>query len=427
LDSYKSPFQILSVVGDPCTGLTQANCTSSDYPTCAWCSRESLCMSNETLYANCTLCVGYNQTLCNKGACVWDAELQLCIDTTFNQTIPRIAYGNFETGTLQGWTVINGNAWTTGAVVRYTKWTQANGLSGIFNQYGVYFASSFMATRADTAVGEMHSTPFMFSGILFFRLGGGLSNQTFVSLVEQSTGNEIQRIYPFTNTFFMTSVVFNVTNVTSVQAYIRVVDNDTQNSIGVDGFFLPAQVTPARSIDNPKDSIFGYVVYTTKSDVQKDCWDLFTPIYCTYNDADAAGTTCITTRVATGYCALCACCYSIQQANLPYSCQTFSLPICLKCKEAIEKAKLAFSFIKFYEKYFQEEWAEEEVEVLVTVEDIVGFCELFGVIGPEGELACDFLGLGPGALVVLGNMLLQDLQTDVICYTLSKLSNGAFC
>ena len=87
---------------------------------------------------------------------------------------------NFETGTLQGWTILGGNAYTNDSVSSNTTYSD-----GPFNQNGKYFLSGYQVA-GDTAVGSIRSSSFRASSVMSFLISGGWDPENlYVGLVRE--------------------------------------------------------------------------------------------------------------------------------------------------------------------------------------------------------------------------------------------------
>ena len=76
---------------------------------------------------------------------------------------------SFETGTLDGWTIVSGTAFGPGSVVGETD---PRSCCGDFNQVGNYSVWGF-GNAGDPAVGVLQSSSFQASSVMSFLVGGG--------------------------------------------------------------------------------------------------------------------------------------------------------------------------------------------------------------------------------------------------------------
>ncbi|WP_125776624.1 hypothetical protein [Antribacter gilvus] len=135
---------------------------------------------------------------------------------------------SFETGNLNGWTVLEGQAFTNATVSNATGW----GWGCCFNPEGSYHLWGAAAPGGDTPTGRMRSSTFTLEGTgeISFLLGGGNDRQNlYVALRRASDHTELMRA---TNTAFadsekLTRVVWNASAFLGQELYLEVVDRAT--------------------------------------------------------------------------------------------------------------------------------------------------------------------------------------------------------
>lgn len=96
----------------------------------------------------------------------------------------QIINGNFETGDLTGWELTNNIGNVAYDEVWWHEWYS-------FEKEGAYFFSGWKGNEAE--VGSLVSSEFTVGGInkISFRLGGAKNDNTYVAIIDASTGDEL--------------------------------------------------------------------------------------------------------------------------------------------------------------------------------------------------------------------------------------------
>ena len=155
--------------------------------------------------------------------------------------------------------------------------------------------------------------------------------------------------------------------------------------------------------------------------MSQNCEDLITPVYCTKTEADSAATTCITTRVWTGYCALCNCCYELQESVLAYGCQHYKYPFCSECKETLDFLQTAWNLSKVGKKLWEARWSKAKfLNALKDIGSHISFCDALGFAWSDGKTVCELLSLNPEEVAdYIVAELIEMVTKEAICKTLS--------
>ncbi|KAJ3492181.1 hypothetical protein NLG97_g5456 [Lecanicillium saksenae] len=104
------------------------------------------------------------------------------------QSYPGPENANFETGNLQGWTVLSGEAFGDASVSSSDKY-----FDGPFHQQGKYFLWGYQKA-GDGPVGRLRSSTFRASSVMSFLVGGGYNpDKLYVGLVRESDGELLLR------------------------------------------------------------------------------------------------------------------------------------------------------------------------------------------------------------------------------------------
>ena len=133
---------------------------------------------------------------------------------------------SFETGTLDGWTVLSGDAFGTASVSAASSYW-----GGPFNQVGKYFLWGY-AESGDTAVGELRSSTFQASSTMSFLVGGGWDPiNLYVGLVRETDGKLLFN-QSGTNDEALIRIIWDTTAYVGENVYMIVVDSSTATSWG---------------------------------------------------------------------------------------------------------------------------------------------------------------------------------------------------
>lgn len=128
---------------------------------------------------------------------------------------------DFETGDLQGWTVVSGNLGKQPSANDDDRW------QGNFAKQGKYFIGTYEGA-SDAATGELRSPKFILRGdALRLLVGGGRdAAKTFVALVLADGDREVYRAAG-DNAEAMQPVRWDIRPYRGSEAYLRIVDNAT--------------------------------------------------------------------------------------------------------------------------------------------------------------------------------------------------------
>jgi non-lysosomal glucosylceramidase len=156
----------------------------------------------------CTLCAVAVSALVLASAAAW------C------QTLPLQAW-DFESGDLQGWTVISGNLGKQPSANDDDRW------QGNFAKQGKYFIGTYEGA-SDGATGELRSPTFTIQGdALSLLVGGGRdAAKTFIALVLVDGDREVRRAAG-DNAEAMARVRWDLKPYRGSEAYLRIVDTAT--------------------------------------------------------------------------------------------------------------------------------------------------------------------------------------------------------
>ena len=152
---------------------------------------------------------------------------------------PYLVY-NFETGTLNGWTILSGNAFSDARVANdLTFW------GGPFGQQGTYHMWGFKNATDDTPTGVMKTQNFTLSGngqISLMIAGGNDLANIYIALCD-AAGNELVKATG-TNNEAYTSINLNGGAYVGTSCYLKVVDNSTVGfgHINLDNIVIPVAV-----------------------------------------------------------------------------------------------------------------------------------------------------------------------------------------
>ncbi|MDB5014986.1 MAG: endo-inulinase, partial [Daejeonella sp.] len=166
------------------------------------------------------------------------ARISFCDVTVVTQ--PYLTY-NFETGTLNGWTVVSGTAFSNARVANdVTFW------GGPFNQQGTWHMWGFKNATDDTPVGVMRTTAnFTLSGngqISLMIAGGTDLTNVYIALCN-AAGTELVKATG-TNNEAYTTINLNGAAYIGTSCYLKVVDNSAAGfgHINLDNIVIPVAI-----------------------------------------------------------------------------------------------------------------------------------------------------------------------------------------
>ena len=114
---------------------------------------------------------------------VFGAAISLRSSDCHQNHFPGPINPSFETGTLDGWTVVSGNAFGNASLSSATSY-----LGGPFNQVGRYFLWG-LTQSGESATGWLQSSTFKASSVMSFLVSGGMdSANLYIGLVTESDG-----------------------------------------------------------------------------------------------------------------------------------------------------------------------------------------------------------------------------------------------
>ena len=133
---------------------------------------------------------------------------------------------SFETGTLDGWTVLSGDAFGNASVSSASSYW-----GGPFNQVGKYFLWG-ISQSGDPAVGQIRSSTFQASSVMSFLVGGGWDPiNLYVGLVRESDGNLLFS-QTGTNDEALIRIIWDTSAYAGENVHMIVYDNSTATSWG---------------------------------------------------------------------------------------------------------------------------------------------------------------------------------------------------
>ncbi|ERS97059.1 hypothetical protein HMPREF1624_06388 [Sporothrix schenckii ATCC 58251] len=127
----------------------------------------------------------------------------------------------FESGTLDGWTIVSGDAFGSSSVTNTSSFW-----GGPFSQDGKFFLWGY-AQNGDTAVGQLKSSSFQASNVLSFLIGGGYDpDNVYVALVRDSDGHTLLKQTP-QNDEALIRITWDTSAWAGQAVHLLVVDNST--------------------------------------------------------------------------------------------------------------------------------------------------------------------------------------------------------
>lgn len=132
----------------------------------------------------------------------------------------------FETGTLDGWKIISGNAFGNASVSSATSYW-----GGPFNQVGGHFLWG-VSESGDPAVGQLQSSTFQASSVMSFLVSGGIdSANLYVGLVTESDGKLVLSQTGMNDEAFV-RIIWDTSKWAGQKVHLVVQDNSTATSWG---------------------------------------------------------------------------------------------------------------------------------------------------------------------------------------------------
>jgi hypothetical protein len=135
---------------------------------------------------------------------------------------------SFETGSLDGWTVVSGTAFGSGSVVGETD---PRSCCGDFNQVGNYSVWGF-GNAGDGAVGVLQSSSFQASSVMSFLVGGGWDPANlYVGLVLESDGTLLLKQTGMDDEAYI-RIIWDTSPWVGQNVYVVAYDSSTSDSWG---------------------------------------------------------------------------------------------------------------------------------------------------------------------------------------------------
>lgn len=135
---------------------------------------------------------------------------------------------SFETGTLDGWTVVSGTAFGQGSIVGETD---SRSCCGDFNQVGNYSVWGF-GNAGDPATGVLQSSSFQASSIISFLVGGGWDPENlYIGLVRESDNTLLMNQNGMNDEAYI-RIIWDTSAWTGQDVHIIAYDNSTSDSWG---------------------------------------------------------------------------------------------------------------------------------------------------------------------------------------------------
>ena len=159
---------------------------------------------------------------------------------------------DFESGSLEGWNVLDGNAFGAANVTNATSYW-----GGSFGQQDKYHLWGYTAEKGDDATGSIRSSYFTLggSGEINFLIGGGYDKNLYVALVLCASDNK--ELIRAENTKWAEDekyrrVTWDASNYIGETVYMKVMDNKTGGwgHINVDDFHVYNQGSLPIVVDN---------------------------------------------------------------------------------------------------------------------------------------------------------------------------------
>jgi fructan beta-fructosidase len=154
---------------------------------------------------------------------------------------------DFESGNLQGWSTVSGNAFAAGDVCTDVNW----GWGGPFNQQGAWHLWGFKV-GGDADVGEIKTTNFVLAGggqVTALVGGGNDINNLYIALCRTSDNLVISKQTGSNDEAYTTKTLDGSAYI-GTQCYIKIVDATTGGfgHINVDNVRIPVSAVPAHAV-----------------------------------------------------------------------------------------------------------------------------------------------------------------------------------
>ncbi|WP_237690781.1 fibronectin type III domain-containing protein [Paenibacillus caui] len=201
-------------------------------------------------------------------------DFHTTMDTPYSDYYSALPNHDFEDGTLNGWMVNSGSAFSAGDVTSdSTYW------DGPFNQSGSYHLWSYK-DGGDADTGVMQSYFFKIGGmgkIDFLISGGNDIDNEYVALVRASDGKELFKATG-SNSEQYTRVSWDASFYGGEQVYVKIVDNATGDwgHINLDDLNVQAMNTSVKNDITPPTAPANLVVTDRTSTTVTLSWDAST-------------------------------------------------------------------------------------------------------------------------------------------------------
>ncbi|KAH7137785.1 glycosyl hydrolase [Dactylonectria macrodidyma] len=165
------------------------------------------------------------------------ALLTLSVSAVFAASVPKLPNchahqypgprnPSFETGTLEGWQVISGDAFGPNSVSSTTSYWD-----GPFHQVGKNFILGY-SQAGEAAVGQLKSSSFRASSVMSFLIGGGYDPANlYISLVREKD-NKLLLKQTATNDEALIRIIWDTSKWAGQKVHLVVHDSSTSNSWG---------------------------------------------------------------------------------------------------------------------------------------------------------------------------------------------------
>ncbi|KAH6976527.1 glycosyl hydrolase [Ilyonectria sp. MPI-CAGE-AT-0026] len=165
------------------------------------------------------------------------ALLTLSLSSVFAASVPKLPNchshqypgprnPSFETGTLEGWQVISGDAFGSNSVSSATSYWD-----GPFHQVGKNFIFG-LSQAGEAAVGQLQSSSFRASSVMSFLIGGGYDPANlYIGLVREKD-NKLLLKQTATNDEALIRIIWDTSKWAGQMVHLVVHDSSTSNSWG---------------------------------------------------------------------------------------------------------------------------------------------------------------------------------------------------